>query len=105
LVHSQWAIVDLQPDAVTYADGEKQKALAGRSLELDGLRAFSVSLEQLLPITIPGGSSFNPSDNTWLDIGRWLAGYAAFATIQTLLGWVLIPAGIGIVAAALRRQT
>jgi hypothetical protein len=97
--------VYLQPGAVTYANAEKQKALADRPLELDGLRAFLVSLEQLLPITIPGGSSFIPSDNTWLDIGRWSADFAAFATIQTVLGWVLIPAGISIVAATLRRQT
>lgn len=101
LVVGTWAF--RQPDAVVYVSAERQNALAGQPLALDGLRPFWVSLDQLLPITIPGGSGFVPSDKVW-ETKIWSLQFDSFATILTILGWVLIPAGIGIVSAALRRQ-
>ncbi len=78
--------------------------MAGQPLWLDPLHAFEVSLDQLLPIAIPGGSRFVPSDQVWSDVRGWDVHFADYASLQTIIGWLLISALFNIVAGAMRRQ-
>jgi hypothetical protein len=74
-------------------------------IDVDALRAFEVSLDQLLPINVPGGSRYSPSTQQWFDVGGIEILFVEYGLVQTLVGWVLIPVAVTIIAGALRRQT
>ncbi len=96
-----------QVDAVAYRSEADRQASGGRPVDLDGAHAFLVSLDQLLPspVDVPGGRRWEPSSHEWWEVRGVSLSYADYASVPNLVGWVLVPVGIAILAGALRRQT
>jgi hypothetical protein len=81
---------------------------------LDPVGALAVSLDVLLPLELPAGAGgeWQPSD-CYIRIGTTGAcqpavvpaiTYAAYATVQRLVGWVVVPLGIATLTGLLNRR-
>jgi hypothetical protein len=93
-----------RPGAVTYTDPLDQLLHWGQPLQLDWLQAAQVSLATLVPIETPGQNEWTPSDRVIWHIGPGSPTFAFYATLQRMAGWVLVPVGIAVAAAAFRRE-
>ena len=68
------------------------------------VEAFGVSLNLLMPVELPAGSQWKPSENM-IRLGADVAplSYAAYATGHRLAGWILVPLGVLAISGLLRR--
>lgn len=83
-----------QPGAVVTADGTPH--LADTSLCL--LQSLLFTLDTFLPTSIPTGLEVSPSYQVFCCLP-----FAAWATVLTILGWVIVPVSIAGVTGLLRR--
>jgi hypothetical protein len=68
-------------------------------------KALQVSIDYLVPLfDVPGATQVKPSAFEWKHVGQQSLDYADFATILSFLGWILVPAGIGVIVGKLRRS-
>lgn len=93
--------------AVVSRDATGRPLPASAPVDLDKFHAFWVSLDQLLPspVEVVSGRDWAPSSNTFREVGGVMVSYADFATIQSLVGWILVPIGILILSGVLRRTS
>ena len=71
---------------------------------LDHLEAFRVSLDQLLPVELPQSDQLEPTAQVAFQFGSPAVTYEGFAAIQSLIGWVILPVALAILASCLWRE-
>ena len=86
--------------AVAQEDGSQTSAVD----QLDWTQAFWVSLEQLLPVELPGSDEWEPTGQIAFHLGTWEATYEGFARFQALVGWAILPVALTILAGHLWRE-
>jgi hypothetical protein len=92
-----------QPRAVAKKQIGHEPAVVKEGLDLQAALGFSV--HQFLPIEIASGSQWEPSDNEITLFNRtFLFTYKAFASLQKVLGFVLVPLGVAALAGVLYRR-
>jgi len=63
--------------------------------------SFWFSVNQFLPVEIPSGSEWQPSSNNW---PHWGIKFKTFASLLSLIGWILVPIGILSISGLLKRR-
>jgi hypothetical protein len=90
--------------------GEQLANNTGDAIRLSRWDAFAMSLRQFLPVDVPMGSAWSPSDKP-VDINMRLFRWNRMVQIQPtvfatlflrLPGWILIPLGVAAITGLLR---
>ena len=91
--------------AVVYREQVERVLHGNQPLDLSMLEAFQVSLDQFLPIEVPGGQLWEPSAATWVEQGPVVVSYGLAGTFLSLFGWMLVPVLIATIVDVLRRRS
>ena len=90
------------PDAVVPGDPPAGMAAAPSTVSV--WQAAGVSLNQFLPLDIPSGGAWVPSD-AGIVIGSWpTIAFRTYATFHTLCGYLLVPLFLAVVSGLLQRK-
>ena len=100
------SLVFLQPRSVSSKTADNSSSI--EKAQLDSYDAFAVALHQFLPIDVPMGQEWMPSNQPLdLHIGKLtiytMVRFSAIATILRIFGWILLPVGIAAITGLLRR--
>jgi uncharacterized protein YjbI with pentapeptide repeats len=101
-------LVFLQPQSVSSKAADS--SFSAEVAQLGSYDAFAVALHQFLPIDVPSGQEWTPSNQTLdLHIGKLtiytMIRFSAIATILRIFGWILLPIGVASITGLLRRTT
>ncbi|MFL5386540.1 MAG: pentapeptide repeat-containing protein [Longimicrobiaceae bacterium] len=108
LVYASLAVLALgtfvfqRPGAVMPSDPPAGERAAPTTIS--AWEAAGVSLHQFLPVEVPSGGAWKPSDEPITIGSRPTIAFRTYATFQTLWGFLLIPLFVGVVSGLLQRK-
>ena len=100
LVLARGVSVFRYPGAVQSRDANERK---NDPPQLTTMQAIGVSVRQFLPVDIPSGSRWVPTEKDVPIVSRWTVPCSAYATFHHLVGWALVPLGLAALTGLLRR--